>query len=242
MRRRAPCLHSPDIRSPRAVAPVVSRNGVHRHPGLLRHHRLKAIYPPQRTAIEREWLGSTWGFFRKSLGEIKRTTLLDEGQVQRRASSTPASVPWRHPSSPTRRQPWALWGARGMRRSDAIYRFAIVVLAPKQAATTVPECLLEKPFIWSSAGRQRTGATDGVLPHATETRSYLHRMQAEPTCRCSASALETGRVPFAPWGVCEAMRQVLRRGPGRTPMRSWLYRCCLLLQRFHSHPLPLFAV
>ncbi|MFC9354856.1 IclR family transcriptional regulator [Arthrobacter sp. NPDC057013] len=42
----------------------------------LPHHRLKGIYARQSEEIEKAGLGSTWGVFRKTLGEIKKDGFL----------------------------------------------------------------------------------------------------------------------------------------------------------------------
>jgi DNA-binding IclR family transcriptional regulator len=104
----------------------------------LPHHRLKAIYARQAGEIEDAGLGSTWGVFRKTLGEIKKDGyILTMGEFNPGVYAVAAPI--------LTDQKTAL-GSVGVAWDENVRRDVDVkhaVLSVKQAATTISERLME---------------------------------------------------------------------------------------------------
>jgi DNA-binding IclR family transcriptional regulator len=104
----------------------------------LPHHRLKALYPRQRTDIEKAGMGSTWSSFRTTLGGIKKDGyLVTMGEFNPGVYSVAAPI--------LTEQKTAL-GSVGVAWDENERGVDIrqAIAAVKQAAATISERLAEK--------------------------------------------------------------------------------------------------
>ncbi|WP_329353163.1 IclR family transcriptional regulator [Streptomyces sp. NBC_01261] len=105
----------------------------------LPHHRLKAIYPRQRTEIENAGLGDSWSSFRANLGKIKK-----DGYALTVGEFNPGVIGVAAPILTDQKTALGsvgvAWDEKQRRDVDVEH----AVLAIKQAATTISERLLEK--------------------------------------------------------------------------------------------------
>jgi len=105
----------------------------------LPHHRLKAVYARQRREIEEAGLGSTWGAFRATLGQIKK-----DGYIVTMGEFNPGVYGVAAPILTDQRTALGsvgvAWDENERRDVDVQH----AVLAVKQAATTISERLMEK--------------------------------------------------------------------------------------------------
>jgi DNA-binding IclR family transcriptional regulator len=106
----------------------------------LPHHRLKAIYPQQRTEFEKAGLGSTWSEFRAALGQIKK-----DGYIVTMGEFTPGVYGVAAPVLTDQKRALGSVGVAWDAHQRRDVETQQAVLAVKQAATTISERLSKEP-------------------------------------------------------------------------------------------------